>query len=493
MRPLSGTAGEAALRARSTLIDRVADLDSDLADQFLAEETVSPRDLWQAIRRVTLARRAVPVIGGSAYRHVGIQPLLDAVVDYLPDPMESAPIEGVRPDDDTKVLVDRRDPSTRALVFKIDSDPHAGQLAYVRVFSGRIHKGDTLFVPRTGKRVRIGRLLRMQGSRRESVDVARAGEIVAVIGLNQAGTGDTLCCESDPIHLERPVFPEPVVSIAIEPERSEDRKDLGVALQKMVLEDPTLRVTQDGDTGQTLLAGMGELHLAVRLDTLRDQHGVGTLAGPPRIAYRETIRAKGSANYLLKKQVGGSGMFARVVLEVEPGEAGSGITIDDRIVGGAIPKVFLSACYRGIRNAVGRGVLAEYPVTDVRVLIVDGEVHSNDSNDLAFQQAAEGAMREALAAASPVLLEPIMRVVCELPDAYHGSVLGDLTRRRAIVKAVESSGAATVLRAEVPLVEMFRYATDLRTLTRGRGSYSMLPCRFEAVPAALAQVVVRGG
>lgn len=488
-RPLNGEIANRIRQRRDELVETVANLDEQLSEAFLSERPVTNVELIQAIRRVTLAGVAVPVIGGSAFRYVGVQSLIDATVDYLPDPLESAPIIGEQPDSGTKMTVRRTDSSPRALVFKIECDDHAGLLAYLRVYSGRIAKGDSLLVPRTGKRVRIGRLLRMQGSRREPTELASAGEIVAVVGLNQVGTGDTLCDVDAPILLERPAFPEPVVSVAIEPERSEDRKNLGIALQKMVAEDPTLQVTSDPETGQTLLAGMGELHLNVRLETLGERYGVNTSTGAPRIAYRETIRSCAHANHLLKKQDGGKGMYARVVLDVAPGKPDSGIIIEDRIVGGAIPSMYLSACHRGIEIAAGKGTLAGYPMVDVQVTLVDGDDHSDDSSDLSFQIAAEAAMREALFEADPVLLEPVMQVTCELPDEYRGSVLGDLTRRRAIIKGMESIGTDVIVSAEVSLAQMFRYATDLRTLTKGRGTYSMQPCRFSEAQVADVKAV----
>ena len=425
--------------------------------------------LRAAIRRQTLAGRFIPVLGGSAYRHVGVQSLVDAIVDFLPAPDEVQRTNAI-------------EAPLAALAFKVVRHPQAGRLVYVRVYAGQLEKGTPLFNPRLGRTERCGRLLRVFADRRDELENAPAGDICAVSGLRDFSTGDTLCLEDHVIHLEPPVFPEPVVSMSIEPVKSTDQAKLATALARLADEDPTFRVRTHEETGQCLISGMGELHLDVIREKLAGEHSLQTIAGAPEVACRETITATAEADHLLKKQNGGSGMYARVKLRVEPLDRGQGIVIEDAIVGGTIPSQYLGAVKRGIADAVLSGPLDGSPLVDLRVRIIDGAYHAKDSNDQAFRQAAIEAMREAVTSASPVLLEPIMHVECTVSDEYQGDILGDLNRRRARITGITHSSTEAVITAEVPLAEMFGYAGTIRSLSRGRASYTMTPASYEIAP-----------
>ena len=478
-----------AQRALAGLVEALAELDEEIADAFLREQEVAPAMLRAAIRRQTLAGRFVPVIGGSAFKNVGVPALLDAVVAYLPSPVDKPAARGERPGSGESVMLtaDPQGPAC-ALAFKLVSDRHKGRVVFVRVYSGCLRPGDALLNPRTGKRERITRLLQLQADKEHALEVCTAGDIAAVVGLKDVRTGDTLCEEDAPVFLEPPSFPEPVVSMAIEPKTRADQEKLGAALSRLADEDPTFHVSTDAETGQTLVAGMGELHLEIIREKLALDHGVEATTGQPRIAYRETITRAANGQGEQVKQSGGSGQFAKVTVQVAPRERGEGNLVEDRTVGGVIPRQFLAACRKGVEEALRDGVLGGNPVVDVAVELIDGQAHAKDSNELAFRMAAIFAVKDALRQAGAILLEPIMAVECVTPDEYRGDLLGDLNRRRGRILGVEEQvrGADSVevtLQAEAPLAELFGYSNAIRSLSRGRASYSMRPARFEPVPA----------
>ncbi len=467
---------------REELVARVAELDDTVANLWLEGREVPADVLKAAVRHATIAGRFVPVLGGSAYRYKGVPALLDAVVEYLPGPTDRT---AVRSHGGDELQADPEGPLA-ALAFKVVHDPQAGRLVFVRVFRGTLAKGVTVLNPRTGKEERIGRLVRMRADRREEIASAPAGEICAVAGLRGFATGDTLCAPGNELLLEPPVFPEPVLSLAVEPGSGTDRDRLASALARVAEEDPTFRHYTHPETGQTLIAGMGELHLEIIRMKLERDHHVTTQAGAPEIAFRETISRDATVDHVLKKQNGGSGMFAGVVLRISPLAGGSGNRIENRVVGGTIPAQFTNAVRRGIEEALTTGVVRGSPVVDVLVEVLDGEAHSKDSNDIAFRLAAAEAVKEALRLAGPMLLEPLMSVEVSTPAEHQGDILGDLGRRRGRVLALESRPEGCLVRAEVPLTEMFGYAGAIRSLSRGRAAYAMSPARFEPVPAALA-------
>ncbi|QIF00395.1 elongation factor G [Roseimicrobium sp. ORNL1] len=469
---------------RSELVNRIAELDDVVAELWLSDQTVPDEVLRAAVRRQTLAGKFVPVIGGSAYRYVGIEPLLDAVVDFLPSPLDRGTTEALN-DEGESISVDNGvDAPLAALAFKLVHDGQSGRLVYVRVYRGVLERGMTVINPRTGQRERIGRMVRVVADRREELSRAEAGDICAVVGLRGFLTGDTLSDLDAIVSLEPPQFPQPVVSFAVEPRTSADRERMSVALQRLAEEDPTFRTYTDAETGQTIMAGMGELHLEVLLTKLARDHRVELNSGAPQVAWRETIERSAEADHLLKKQNGGQGSYARVSLRVEPLPAGSGNRVENRVQGGAIPSQFMRPVHAGIESALEAGVLRDSPVVDVLVTILDGHSHAKDSNDLAFRLAAIEATREALRAARPVLLEPLMAVECTVPEAHQGDILGDLSRRRGQVLGLgmPAQNGVTVVRAEVPLAELFGYADAIRSLSKGRASYTMKPARYERAP-----------
>ena len=475
-----------AREAREQLVAALAEVDPLVEERFLSDQPVAADELFAALRRQTVAGRFVPVAGGSAYKHVGVPPLLDLVVALLPSPADVAQVEGVDPVSLEPVArATSNEAAACALAFKVVTDPHVGRVVLLRVYSGTLSSGEPMLNPRTGKRVRIGRLLQVFADQRHSVESAHAGDIVAAVGLGDTLTGDTLCAVGEGIQLEPPSFAEPVMSVAVEPGSLAERDAFSAALHALAVEDPTLRVTTDEETSQTLLAGMGELHLEVALTRLREVHGVEVQAGEPKTSFRETVSAFGKGDFKVDHQTGGPGMFARVVLEVSPQERGAGIAIENKVVGGAIPKEFIAACHKGVEEALREGVLAGYPVTDVRVVLLDGASHSEDSNELAFRMAARGAVREAAAQATPVLLEPIMRVQCHTPADYQGAMLGELTRRRARIGETAVQANDVVVVAHAPLAAMFRYAVAIRSLSQGRATFVMEPSHFDVVPAGL--------
>ncbi|HEY0790530.1 MAG TPA: elongation factor G [Chthoniobacterales bacterium] len=477
--------------AYNDLVEQVANLDDAVGTLFLEERPVTPRDLKAAIRRLTATNQFVPVAGGSAFKNKGVQYLVDAVVDYLPSPVDIPPAKGIDPDThQPKDAITDDNAKFCALAFKLWSDPFVGKLVFFRVYSGKLSKGDTVYNPRTGKRDRISRLIQIQADKREDVDTCYSGDIAAIVGIKNITTGDTLCEEDFPILLEPPSFPDPVISMAIEPKTKVDQEKMAVALQRLAEEDPTFRVYTNEDTGQTIIAGMGELHLEIIRDRMLREFKVDANAGKPQIAYRETITKKAVGEGKLIKQSGGRGQYGHVVVNVEPRERGKGIEIENKVVGGAIPREYIPAVRKGIEESVLNGIVGGYPVIDLHVDIIDGSYHDVDSNELAFKLAAIFAMKDAFKKATSILLEPIMKVESVTPDEYQGDIMGDLNRRRGRILNMENKSLATVVHAEVPLAEMFGYATAIRSLSKGRAAYSMEPSHFEPVPAQIVAAVL---
>jgi elongation factor G len=477
--------------AYNDLVEQVANLDDEVGTLFLEEKPVTPKELKAGIRRLTIANKFIPIAGGSAFKNKGVQFLVDAVVDYLPSPIDIPSAKGIDPD----TQAEREAPTDDAgkfcsLAFKLWSDPFVGKLVFFRVYSGKLSKGDTVFNPRTNKRERISRLIQIQADKREDIETCYSGDIAAIVGIKNITTGDTLCDEDNPILLEPPSFPDPVISMAIEPKTKIDQEKMASALQRLAEEDPTFRVFTNEDTGQTIIAGMGELHLEIIHDRMLREFKVEANSGKPQIAYRETIVKNATGEGKLIKQSGGRGQYGHVVVKIEPRERGKGIQIENKIVGGTIPKEYIPAVKKGIEESVLNGVIGGYPVIDFYVEIVDGSYHDVDSNELAFKLAAIFAMKDAFKKGGAILLEPIMKVECETPDEYQGDIMGDLNRRRGRITSMESKNLATLLQAEVPLAEMFGYATAIRSLSKGRASYSMEPSHFEPVPAQIVAMVL---
>jgi len=478
-------------QAYNDLVEQVANLDDEVGTIFLEEKPVTPKDLKAGIRRLTIQNKFIPVAGGSAFKNKGVQYLVDAVVDYLPSPLDIPSAAGIDPDThEPKAAPTDDNAKFCSLAFKLWSDPFVGKLVFFRVYSGKLSKGDTVYNPRTNKRERISRLIQIQADKREDIVTCYSGDIAAIVGIKNITTGDTLCDEDFLILLEPPSFPEPVISMAIEPKTKLDQEKMSTALQRLAEEDPTFRVYTHEDTGQTIIAGMGELHLEIIRDRMLREFKVDANAGKPQIAYRETITRNATGEGKLIKQSGGRGQYGHVVVNVEPRERGKGIAIENKIVGGAIPKEYIPAVKKGIEEAVLNGVVGGYQVIDFYVEIVDGSYHDVDSNELAFKLAAIFAMKDAFKKGNSILLEPIMKVECVTPDEYQGDIMGDLNRRRGRIMNMEAKNFATVVHAEVPLAEMFGYATAIRSLSKGRASYSMEPSHFEPVPTQIVAAIL---
>ncbi|MBA2280520.1 MAG: elongation factor G, partial [Acidimicrobiia bacterium] len=475
------------------LIDVVSQYDDVVLEKYLDDEnSVTAEDLQRAIRSATIHHGLVPVLTGSAFKNKGVQPLLDAVVDYMPSPLDLPPTTGMDPKgkEELERKADISEPFA-ALAFKIVADPH-GKLTYFRVYSGQVEKGSQIFNSRTGRKERVGRILLMHANNREDLDIARAGDIVAGIGLRDARTGDTLSDERAPIVLEQLVFPEPVIRVAIEPKTKQDQDKLGKALASLSEEDPTFQVNSDEETGQTIIAGMGELHLEVLVDRMLREFSVEANVGKPQVAYRETLTGTVEKHrYTHKKQTGGSGQYADIQIKVEPSGAGNGYEFVDKITGGRIPKEYIPAVNAGIQAALSSGVLADYPLVDVKVTLVDGSYHDVDSSEMAFRTAGLMGFKEAARKASPVILEPIMAVEVVTPEDYMGDVMGDLSSRRGQLTGTEQRGSATAVRAHVPLSEMFGYVGDLRSRTQGRATYSMQFDSYQQVPRNIQEEIVK--
>ena len=483
--------------AYAEILDALADVDEGLGEKFLLEEEISVRDLKRAMRRATIANKVVPIVGGSAFKNKGVQYLVDAVVDYLPSPLEIPPATGQLADDPESSVVAPTDDKGKfcSLAFKLWADKHVGKLVFFRVYSGTVSKGDIVYNPRTRKKERVGRLIQIQADKHEEIETCYAGDIAAIVGIKNVTTGDTLCAQKFDILLEPPNFPEPVIAMAVEPRTKIDQEKMSTGLGRLMEEDPTFVVHTDEDTGQTIIAGMGELHLEVIIDRLRREFSVEANVGKPQIAYRETITERADGEGLLKKQSGGRGQYGHVVLDVNPNEKGVGLTTKSLVVGGAIPKEFINAVMRGVEEAMTNGVVAGYPVVDIHVNVTDGSSHEVDSNENAFKMAAIFAMRDAFKKAKSILLEPIMDVEITTPENYQGDIMGDLNRRRGQIQEISNKGNVAIVKAKVPLAEMFGYSTDVRTMSSGRASYSMEPSSFEPTPQAIVNEIVkeRGG
>ena len=483
-----------AAEARSKMVEAIAETDDELTLKYLEGETIAIDELRAALRRAVLANKATAVFCGSSLKNKGVQPVLDAVVQYLPSPLDVPAVQATNPKTE-EVIECPPDPKTHlaALVFKIVADPYVGRLAYFRVYSGTIRTGTNLLNSSKGKRERIGRLIRMYADRREDVTEVEAGDIAAVLALKDTFTGETLCDQDFPLVLESISFPDPVIQVAVEPKTTADQEKMGEALRKLAEEDPTFHVRSDEATGQTLISGMGELHLEVLVDRMLREFRVQANVGRPRVAYKESItRAVPKVDLKFAKQTGGHGQFAHVIIAMEPGEPGSGIVFENNIVGGKIPKEFIGPTEKGIREASESGIIGGYPVVDIKVSLYDGSAHDVDSNEMAFKTAGSMAFREGMQRGGSVLQEPIMQVEVIVPEEYMGDVLGDLASRRAQIEGMEPRQNTQAIRALVPLAEMFGYATDLRSSTQGRGVYTMEFHHYQQLPQHLAEEALKG-
>jgi elongation factor G len=481
---------ELAQRLREELVEAAVEQDEELLHSYLEGRPIGEEEIRRGLRRGTLSSALVPVLCGSAFRNKGVQPLLDAIIDFLPSPLDLPPVRGVDPRSGQPVLREaREDAPFAALAFKIVTDPHVGKLTYFRVYSGRLEAGSYVYNANKGQRERISRILQMHANHREDIPAVSAGNVVAAVGLRLTATGDTLCDESAPVVLEAMQFPEPVIAVAVEPKTKADEDRLTASLAKLAEEDPTFKVRFDPETGQTLISGMGELHLEIIVDRLLREFKVEANVGRPQVAYKETVRQAARAEGRYVRQTGGRGQYGHVVLQVEPLPRGGGYEFVDKITGGRIPREFIPAVEAGVREAAESGILAGYPVVDVRVLLLDGSYHEVDSSEMAFKIAASLGFKEAVQRAQPVLLEPIMRVEVITPEQYMGEVIGDLNARRGRIVAMEQQGNSRVVRALVPLAEMFGYATALRSATQGRATYTMEPSHYEEIPPALAEAI----
>jgi elongation factor G len=479
---------ERAKIALAELIDAVSNKDDEIANLVLEDKPITAPILKAAIRRLTCKIELVPVLCGSAFKKKGVQVLVDAVIDYLPSPIDIPGATGHELGTDVVVNVPTTDHEKFcSLAFKLWTDPYAGKLVFFRVYSGSLKKGDTIYNPRTRKRERVSRLMVIQGSERKDIDSVYAGDIAALVGLRNITTGDTLCNEDYDVTLEPPTFPEPVISMAVEPKTKQDRDKLSEGLQRLAEEDPTFRCFTNEETSQLIIAGMGELHLEIIIDRLKREFKVEANTGAPQIAYRETITKEAEGEGKFIRQSGGKGQYGHACIKVYPNEKGKGVEVVDEIVGGAIPKEFIPKVIDGINEAIKGGVYAGYQVIDIKVEVVDGSFHEVDSNELAFRMAGIFALKDAFKKAGPILLEPLMKVECTTPDEYQGDLLGDINRRRGTIVSIEAKNGQTVLNAHVPLAEMFGYATAIRSLSKGRASYSMEPFTFAQVPHSVSE------
>ncbi len=476
---------------REALVEAAAEADEQLMEKFFEDGDLSEEDIRAGIRARTLSGEIVPAFCGSAFKNKGVQAVLDAVIYYMPSPTEVPNIRGILEDESEGVRRSNDEDPFAALAFKIATDPFVGNLTFFRVYSGVLKSGDTVYNPVKGKRERIGRLLQMHSNDREEIKEVRAGDIAAAVGLKDVTTGDTLCDMKEVITLERMEFPEPVIAVAVEPKTKADQEKMGLALSKLAQEDPSFRVSTDEESGQTIIAGMGELHLEIIVDRLQREFKVEANVGKPQVAYRETIRQSVEQEGKFVRQSGGRGQYGHVWLRIEPQEAGDGYEFENAIVGGVVPKEYIPAVDKGIREQLENGVLAGYPVVDVKVTLYDGSYHDVDSSEMAFKIAGSMGFKEGCLKASPVLLEPIMKVEVVTPEDYMGDVMGDLNRRRGLVQGMEDAPAGKVIRAEVPLAEMFGYATDLRSATQGRATYSMEFSKYNEAPNNVAEAVIK--
>ena len=476
---------------RDKLLEAVAEEDDDLMEKYLGGEEISEDEIRKAIRKATIACKMTPVTCGSSYRNRGVQPMLDAIVDFMPAPIDIPAIKGVDPDTGEEDHRDSTDDGPfAALAFKIMADPYVGKLAFFRVYSGTLSSGSYVYNSTKGKKERIGRILQMHANHRAELDTVYSGDIAAAVGLKDTTTGDTLCDEAKPIILESMEFPDPVISVAVEPKTKNDQEKMGIALQKLAEEDPTFRVRTDQETGQTIISGMGELHLEIIVDRMLREFKVDCNVGNPQVAYRETIRKPAKAEGKFVRQSGGHGQYGHCWLELTPQEPGAGFTFENKIVGGVIPKEFINPIENGVREAMDNGVIAGYPMVDVKVTVYDGSYHEVDSSEMAFKIAGSMAFRNGAEKANPVLLEPYVKVEVIVPEEYMGDVMGDINSRRGRIEGMEARNGAQVINAFVPLSEMFGYSTDLRSKTQGRGNYSMEVSYYDEVPKNIAEAII---
>ncbi|HEV7677767.1 MAG TPA: elongation factor G [Candidatus Dormibacteraeota bacterium] len=482
---------ELVAKHRHDMLEAVAESDDELMMKYLEGEELSREDIVRGLRLGTVSTRIVPVLCGSALKNKGVQPMLDAIVDFLPSPLEKPPVEGTDPKSgDVKVRTVDDDEPFSALAFKIMTDPFVGTLTFFRVYSGRLQSGSYVYNATKGEKERVSRILQMHANHREEIDEVRTGDIAAAIGLRKTTTGDTLCAENAPIILENITFPEPVISVAIEPKTKADQDKMSAALGKLTQEDPTFRVRTDDETGQTVISGMGELHLEIIVDRLLREFKVDANVGKPQVAYRETIATKAHGTGRFIRQSGGRGQYGHVELELEPNEMGKGFEFVNKVVGGSVPREYVAPTEKGIIDAMNNGVLAGFPVVDVKITLVDGSYHDVDSNEQAFQIAGSMGFKDGMRKAKPTLLEPIMKVEVTMPEDFMGDVMGDLTGRRGHILGMSSRTTTQVVQAEVPLSNMFGYSTQLRSMTQGRANYSMQFDHYQALPANLAEEIV---
>jgi elongation factor G len=476
---------------REKLIEGLAEVDDHLMEKYVGGQEITTDEIRAAVRKGTIGMTVFPVLCGASFKNKGVQALLDAVIDFLPSPLDIPPVQGLNPE--TREIEERKaadDEPFAALAFKIMNDQHVGQLVFLRVYSGSLESGSAVYNSTKFKKERVGRLLRMHANKKEEIESIAAGDIVAAIGLKFATTGDTLCDPDKPVVLESMTFPEPVIAVAIEPKTRADEEKLGIALSRLALEDPTFRVTTETETSQTLIHGMGELHLEIIVDRLLREFRVEANVGKPQVAYRETIRRPGEAQGKFVRQTGGRGQYGDVYIEVEPNEAGGGFVFENKIIGGSVPREYVPAVEKGIREAMDTGVLAGYPMVDIKVRLTDGSYHEVDSSEMAFKIAGSMGFKEAVRRAKPALLEPVMDVEVVTPEEYMGAIVGDLNSRRGRIVSMEARGSSQVIRANVPLGQMFGYATEMRSMTQGRATYTMQFARYEEVPTAIADEIM---
>ncbi len=478
---------------REKMLESAAEANEELMEKYLEEDDLSPEDIRKGLRIRTLGNEIVPTLCGSAFKNKGVQAMLDAIVDYMPAPNDVAAIKGVMDDKDhteAERLASDEEPFA-ALAFKIATDPYVGTLAFFRVYSGILNSGDTIYNPVKGKKERIGRILQMHANHREEIKEVRAGDIAAAVGIKDVTTGETLCDIKNIITLERMDFPDPVIAVAIEPRTQVDQEKMGVALSKLAQEDPSFRVHTDEESGQTIISGMGELHLEIIVDRMKREFDVGANVGAPQVSYREAITKSVEVEGKFVRQSGGRGQYGHVWLKLEPAEAGSGYEFINNVVGGAVPREYINAVNAGVREQMQNGVLGGFPLEDVKVTLFDGSYHDVDSNEMAFKIAASMGFKKGALDAGPVILEPMMKVEVVTPEDYTGDIMGDLSRRRGIVQGMEDSPSGKVLRAEVPLAEMFGYATDVRSMSQGRANYTMEFKRYMQAPSSVAEAVIK--
>ncbi len=473
------------------MVEQIVENDDDLMHKYLEGDTMTPAELKASLRKSTIALKLFPVICGTAFKNKGVQPLLDCVVDFLPSPLDIPPVKGINPDKPDQEVVRKADDSEpfAALAFKIMTDPFVGQLTFIRVYSGSLKTGDSIWNPGRQKRERIGRLLKMHANKREEINEIYAGDICACVGLRNVTTGDTICDEKSPVVLESIEFPAPVIHVAVEPKTKGDQEKMGMALGKLAQEDPTFRVHTDADSGQTIISGMGELHLEIIIDRMMREFSVQANVGKPQVAYRETIRKPSEAEGKFIRQTGGRGQYGHVKIRLEP-NPGKGYEFENEIVGGSVPKEYIKPVDEGIKEALEGGVLAGYEMVDVKAVLYDGSYHDVDSSEMAFKIAGSMAFKEAARKASPVLLEPVMSVEVVVPEEYMGDIIGDLNSRRGRVEGMEHRAGSQVIKSHVPLSEMFGYATDMRSRTQGRATYSMHFARYEEAPRSVSEEII---